>query len=103
MAMVSTHEAFDHRDWLFELKWDGFRAIAYCAREEVKLRSKNNQSFNTKFASIKTELERLRLNAVLDGEIAVLNEKGAADFNKIMYSINSGTLVYLSLIHISEP
>jgi len=92
--MVSTHEPFNHKDWFFELKWDGFRALAYCAGEDVKLRSKNNQSFNTKFASIKTELERLRLNAVLDGEIAVLNEKGAADFNKIMYSINSGTLVY---------
>ena len=94
MAMVSTHEAFNHKDWLFELKWDGFRALAYCAGEEVKLRSKNNQSFNTKFASIKGELVNLRLNAVLDGEITVLNETGVADFNKIMYSINSGTLVY---------
>jgi bifunctional non-homologous end joining protein LigD len=60
MAMVSTHEAFDHRDWLFELKWDGFRALAYCAGEEGKLRSKNNQSFNTKFASIKAELANYR-------------------------------------------
>ena len=94
MAMVSTHEAFNLKDWLFELKWDGFRALAFCSSDDVKLRSKNNQSFNTKFAAVRSELENLRLNAVLDGEIAVLNQKGAADFNKIMYSINSGMLVY---------
>jgi len=61
MAMVSTHEAFDHRDWLFELKWDGFRPLAYCAGEEGKLRSKNNQSFNTKFQH-KTRISKLWLN-----------------------------------------
>lgn len=94
MAMVSTHEAFNHKDWLFELKWDGFRTLAYCDGPHVKLRSKNNQSFNTKFQAIKAVLERLGIDAVLDGEIVVLNEKGAADFNKIMYSINSGTLTY---------
>ena len=60
----------------------------------VNLKSKNNHSFNRKFPVIKTELEGLGLNAVLDGELVVLNEKGSADFNKIMSAINTGTLVY---------
>jgi bifunctional non-homologous end joining protein LigD len=65
-----------------------------CEDKNVNLRSKNNHSFNQKFSEIKTELENLGLNAVLDGELVVLNEKGLADFNKIMSAINTGTLVY---------
>ena len=68
--------------------------LAYCEDKIVNLKSKNNHSFNRKFPVIKTELEGLGLNAVLDGELVVLNEKGSADFNKIMSAINTGTLVY---------
>jgi bifunctional non-homologous end joining protein LigD len=69
MSMVSTHEAFNHKDWLFELKWDGFRALAYCDGSDVKLRSKNNQSFNTKFQAIKRELEMINIKLSSTGRL----------------------------------
>jgi len=68
--------------------------LAYCDDKIVNLRSKNNNSFNQKFSEIKIELERSQLNAVLDGEVVILNEKGIADFNKIMYSPFTGVMVY---------
>jgi ATP-dependent DNA ligase len=65
MSMMSTHEAFNHKDWLFELKCDGFRTLAYCDGLHVTRRSKNKQSFNAKLQAIKTELERLGIDAIL--------------------------------------
>ena len=94
MSPTLIPEPFNDAEWQFEIKWDGFRMLAYCAGDQVQLRSKNNHSFNQKFSEIKIELERLNLNAVLDGEVVILNEKGIADFNKIMYSPFTGVMVY---------
>jgi bifunctional non-homologous end joining protein LigD len=94
MSPTLIPEPFNHADWQFEIKWDGFRMLAYCEDKIVNLRSKNNHSFNRRFPAVKTELERLGITAVLDGELVVLNERGVADFNKIMSAINVGTLAY---------
>ena len=82
MSPTLIPEPFNHADWQFEIKWDGFRTLTYSEDKNVNLRSKNNHSFNRKFPAIKTELEGLGINAVLDGELVVLNEKGLADFNR---------------------
>ena len=73
-------------------------ACFYWEDKIVNLRSKNNHSFNRKFPAIKTELEDFNLNAILDGELVVLNEKGLPDFNKIMSSINTGTLPQVNVM-----
>ncbi|MDQ6843812.1 MAG: non-homologous end-joining DNA ligase, partial [Bacteroidota bacterium] len=76
--------------WLYEIKWDGYRAIAYINNSykdaalpigEVELRSRNNKSFNEKFYPLYTALKGWKINAVVDGEIAVLNDRGTADFS----------------------
>jgi len=76
--------AFDHEDWIFEIKWDGFRMLSYNSPGEVRLRSRNNGSFDQRFSIIKKELEALQLNAVLDGEVVALDESGCSDFEKLM-------------------
>jgi bifunctional non-homologous end joining protein LigD len=86
-------EAFNHRDWQFEIKWDGFRALAYLDKGKVRLRSRNNMSLDRRFYPVKEALESFPLNAVLDGEIVLLNEKGCADFGGLM-SGRQGCLVY---------
>jgi len=98
MSPTLIPEAFNHADWQFEIRWDGFRMLAYWEDKIVNLRSKNNHSFNRKFPAIKTELEDFNLNAILDGELVVLNEKGLPDFNKIMSSINTGTLPQVNVM-----
>jgi bifunctional non-homologous end joining protein LigD len=74
---------FDSADWLFEIKWDGYRALAYCAEDEVSIISRNKKPFTEKYAPVTAALQSLQLNAVIDGEIVAVNEKGLADFQAL--------------------
>jgi bifunctional non-homologous end joining protein LigD len=49
MAMTLADEPFNHQDWLFEVKWDGYRAIAYCSGKNVDLKSRKSNTFNKRF------------------------------------------------------
>jgi len=96
MALTLTNEPFNNKDWQYEIKWDGFRTLAYCCGDEVNLSSKKHNSFNKRFSSIKTELERMKINAVLDGEVVMLNEDGSPNFSNIISTTEreTGLLVY---------
>ena len=83
MLATLVDEAFSDGDWQFELKLDGYRALAYLKNGKVELRSRNNNSFNKKFGPVYTSLKEWNINAVVDGEIVVLNEEGVPDFNGI--------------------
>ena len=87
---------FDDPDWQFEVKWDGFRTMAFINNGKVELLSRNNKSFSEKFYPIQSLLESWKFNAVLDGEIVVLNEKGVSKFGDLQNwrSEADGTLVY---------
>lgn len=78
-------DAFDNKNWIFELKWDGYRAIAEVARKNVKLYSRNGLSFNERYPSLVEELQQLNMNAVLDGEVVVFNEDDRPDFQKLQH------------------
>ncbi len=71
---------FDDPDWQYEVKWDGYRALAFLNKGTVDLWSRNNKSFKEKFYPILQALEEVKLNAVLDGEILVLDEDGKSNF-----------------------
>jgi bifunctional non-homologous end joining protein LigD len=66
--------------WLYEVKWDGYRALAYLKNGKVELRSRNNKSFNEKFYPLYETFSQWDMNAIIDGEIVVLKENGMADF-----------------------
>ena len=82
--------------WQFELKLDGYRTLAYLKMGKVDLRSRNNNSFNKKFEAIHSALSEWKINAVVDGEVVVLNEDGKPDFNSIQIweKKKQGQLVY---------
>ena len=73
----------EERGWLYEIKWDGYRAIAYLDKGKVDIRSRNNKSFNEKFYPVYEALKSWKINTVVDGEIVVVNEKGVPDFNEL--------------------
>ena len=74
-------QPFSGKDWIFEIKWDGFRAIAYI-NEEFSLRSRNQKELKYNFPELE-ELSRLARNVVLDGEIVVMKE-GKPDFQALL-------------------
>ena len=86
----------DDEHWLYEIKWDGYRAVAFKNKAKLELKSRNENSYNEKFYPIYKALKEMELNAVLDGEIIVVNAKGTADFSALQNwkSEADGDLMY---------
>lgn len=74
---------FNDVGWEYEIKWDGYRALAFINGEESELKSRNKISFNTKFSPVYQAIKNWPVNAVVDGEIVVVNEKGISDFGSL--------------------
>lgn len=90
MLATAVKKPFSDPDWLFELKLDGYRTIAEVEKGKVSLYSRNKVSFNRAFAPIATSLAHLRHDAVLDGEVVVLDEKGRSSFQLLQNYRRSG-------------
>lgn len=80
MLAKEAEKPFSSKDWIFEIKWDGYRAIAY-VNDEVSLRSRNGKELIDNFPEL-SELKQLASNVVLDGEIVVV-KNGKADFQAL--------------------
>jgi bifunctional non-homologous end joining protein LigD len=77
---------FDHPDYLYELKYDGFRALAYIEHGRCRLVSRNGTtfaSFSVLCSAIGASLSNAR--AVLDGEIVCIDENGCPQFNDLLF------------------
>jgi bifunctional non-homologous end joining protein LigD len=82
MLATLVDEPFDDDDWLFEIKWDGYRAIAFLEGGEARLVSRNQHDLTGQFP----ELAELPLyvkarSAILDGEVVALDEEGRSSFS----------------------
>jgi bifunctional non-homologous end joining protein LigD len=96
MLATLTDEAFDNKDWLFELKLDGYRAIANIDNGNVELYSRNKISFNDKYPDVVEELSQIGNVCILDGEIVAEDEDGMHKFQWLQNygSKKRGRLVY---------
>src|SRR6266851_9002822 len=76
---------FDHPEWVFELKYDGFRSLAVIQNGRCELISRNGHPFNS-FDSLRTELKSpYPGKTVLDGEIVCLDKRGRPQFNDLLF------------------
>lgn len=89
MLAKETDKPFDDNDWLFEIKWDGYRAISEIENGDVNLYSRNGLLFNNSYPVITNALKKIKPNAVLDGEIVIINEEGKSDFQKLQHYQNN--------------
>jgi bifunctional non-homologous end joining protein LigD len=90
MLATLIKEPFDHPDWIFEVKWDGYRAIAEIRDKGVSLYSRNLISLNQKFFPVVNSLRKFGFEAVLDGEIVVADDQGRPDFQALQNYQKSG-------------
>ena len=73
MPLARLHAPFDHEDWIFELKFDGFRAIAYIEKHSARLVSRNRNVFRSFAALTQAIATALPVgDAIIDGEIVHL-------------------------------
>jgi DNA ligase D len=96
MLATKINEPFNNADWIFEIKWDGYRCIASNIEGKVHLKSRGNISFNDVYSPVYEAMKEWNVNAVVDGEIIVVNEEGKADFEALQkwQQTKEGQLIY---------
>ena len=96
MMATLISEPFDDKDWLFEIKWDGYRILAELENKKVNLYSRNKVLFNRAYPVLLENLKALDCRAIFDGELVVLDSSGIPSFQLIQNykSSKEGILVY---------
>ena len=85
MLAKETDTPFDDKNWIYEIKWDGYRAISDIKKGVIELYSRNGNNFNTNYPVVYNELKKIKHEVVLDGEIVIINEEGKSDFQKLQH------------------
>jgi bifunctional non-homologous end joining protein LigD len=80
MLAKSFENAFDDEGWIFEIKWDGYRAIADLSHKNPLFYSRNGISFLSKFERVTEDFEHQKHKMILDGEIVAYDEHGKPNF-----------------------
>jgi bifunctional non-homologous end joining protein LigD len=96
MMATLVKEPFDRKDWIFEIKWDGYRAITEIEDKNIKIYSRNNKDFNARFPEIYNAFLSYDQDAVFDGEIVAVDSRGKPSFQLLQdYLMNKkGNLIY---------
>jgi len=91
MLLVRTEKLPEGQDWLYELKLDGYRSIAFKTGGKVHLRSRNNKDFNATYPDIVKALGGMPDETVIDGEVVALDETGRPSFS-VLQNYGSGKI-----------
>src|SRR4051812_7347368 len=83
MLATLVDKPFEAAGWLYEVKWDGYRALAFLNKGTVELKSRNDKSFNKKFYPLVEALKQWKLNVIIDGEVVVVGENGVSSFEAL--------------------
>jgi bifunctional non-homologous end joining protein LigD len=99
---------FDSNDWVFEIKWDGVRAILFFNRERqiYELRSRNDKSITRRYPELQSSLEAAitcKESIIIDGEIVVLDEKGYPNFQSHQRRMNIDSLIDIDALSNQIP
>jgi bifunctional non-homologous end joining protein LigD len=84
MLATAVPKPFNDPAWLFEIKWDGYRAIAFIQNNAVRLVSRNQNNLTSQYSELATIPAQLKAtSAILDGEIVALDEQGRPSFSQM--------------------
>jgi bifunctional non-homologous end joining protein LigD len=82
MLAISVEKPFDAEDWLFEIKWDGYRSVAFIDKGKVRLVSRNQNDMTALYPELGDLPQFVRArSAVLDGEVVAVDEQGRPSFS----------------------
>jgi bifunctional non-homologous end joining protein LigD len=81
MLATLTDKPFDGDNWIFEIKYDGYRIISLIKNKKVKLTSRKQQDYSDRYIHVTKELEKkIKKDVVLDGEVVIDDENGVSNF-----------------------
>ncbi len=85
MECLAVPELPDGAEWVYEIKLDGYRALAINCEGKLSLYSRKRKSFHRHYVHIFDALRELPSNTVLDGEIVALDDTGRPNFNLLQH------------------
>ena len=85
MLATATKNIFDDNNWIYEIKWDGYRMVSHILGGEVQLYSRNGISFNQKFKLLAKDLRQISQDVVLDGEVVLVDKNGIPQFQRLQH------------------
>ncbi|HET7436258.1 MAG TPA: DNA ligase D [Thermoanaerobaculia bacterium] len=101
LATLASGSPPDEKNWIYELKYDGFRAVCAIAGGEAAMWSRNQIDLGGRFPASFAALQKLKVDeVVLDGEVVVLDEKGAPRFQLLQQGGNE-RLVFFDILYLN--
>lgn len=95
MLCTLTREVIDSPEYLYEIKWDGYRIIASSDQGHIRMDSRGGLDYTSRYPTLVASLRKLGHDVVLDGEVVVFNEKGIPDFDALQnYNGHNTPLCY---------
>ena len=89
VKLAKLTEKIPKKDYIFEIKYDGYRIVAY-VEKNIRLMSRGNKNYTEKFANIARLLSELDGTMILDGEVVVFDKNGKSDFGLLTENIKTG-------------
>src|SRR2546430_7095220 len=90
MLAISIEKPFDNPEYLFEIKWDGYRAVSFIKNSRVRLVSRNQNDLTGQYPELHQLPEFVKaITAILDGEVVALDEQGRASLDRKSTRLNS--------------
>jgi bifunctional non-homologous end joining protein LigD len=87
-------QPFQDPDYLYEVKFDGYRIIAFVKKRKVTLSSRSGLDYTHKYTAVANELKKLNFDIILDGEIVALNKEGHPDFDALQKNTGEYPLAF---------
>jgi bifunctional non-homologous end joining protein LigD len=89
MLATLTDAPFDDPAWVFEAKWDGFRMVATIGGGKVTLYSRNGKIISDSYLPVAKALEKMKADAVIDGELVALDAHGVSRFQLLQNALRT--------------
>jgi len=83
MLCTLTKEIINDPDYIYEVKWDGYRIVGYVEDKSVRLDSRSGLDYSHKYPNVTKALKSLGHEVILDGEVVVFNAEGNPDFDAL--------------------
>ena len=94
MECLAVAKLPDGPEFVYEIKFDGYRALAINANGKLSLYSRKRKSFNRQYQHIFDALGDLPQNTVIDGEVVALDDAGRPNFNLLQHSRSQASRIH---------